>query len=508
MTTLTFLITVTVLFYLVSIAFFLRGNYTWSLFFLLGGSFLLRTAMAVSDPFIHDWDERFHALVAKNMMSDPFKPVLFKDPAIPYDYKAWCCNHIWVHKQPLFLWQIAASMKLFGVNEFALRLPSVLMGTAMVFFTQRIARRLSKDQVVAYIAAFLFSLSWYQLELTTGVISLDHNDVAFSFYILASIWAYSGYLRTGSWKWIILTGLFAGGAILCKWLVGLLVFAGWGISILLDPAQRNRFKPYLHLGISALIAIVVMLPWQLYILDRFPVESAWEYDYNNRHLYEALEGHEHPWYFFFSLMPLHFGKYFLPFLLAGLVLTVRTFRSNGLAIALISCFLITYLFFSIAATRLQSFTFIAAPVAFIFISIGLVWLWNQLKTIQFLSYLALSLVLCLGIYTLKPWNLLGERKTGNIERTNEVYNASVYRSLPDSIEGKKTIVINNRELRNIELMFYKNVTAYSGLLDAPLLDSLHTAGYRIFSFPAYGNEQLPSYITDRHYIRILNKQLK
>src|SRR4051812_1318969 len=85
----------------------------------------LRCYMAGLDPFLHEWDECFHALVARNMMDHPLVPMLRKGQLLPYDYQQWVGNTVWLHKQPLFLWQMALSMKLFGVSEFALRLPSI-----------------------------------------------------------------------------------------------------------------------------------------------------------------------------------------------------------------------------------------------------------------------------------------------------------------------------------------------------------------------------------------------
>ena len=101
-------------------------------------AFLLRLYLSLKEPYLHDWDERFHALVARNMMDHPFKPMLKANPVIYQDPFAWCCNHIWLHKQPLFLWQMALSMKIFGVAEWAMRLPSILMGSLMVLFLYRI----------------------------------------------------------------------------------------------------------------------------------------------------------------------------------------------------------------------------------------------------------------------------------------------------------------------------------------------------------------------------------
>jgi 4-amino-4-deoxy-L-arabinose transferase-like glycosyltransferase len=78
--------------------------------------FIIRCFVA-SDPYLHPWDERYHALVAKNIISEPLKPTLYEDPVLPYNYKQWHKNHIWVHKQPMPLWMMAASMNVFGVNE-------------------------------------------------------------------------------------------------------------------------------------------------------------------------------------------------------------------------------------------------------------------------------------------------------------------------------------------------------------------------------------------------------
>ena len=47
---------------------------------------------------LHEWDERFHALVAKNLIADPLKPTLYRSPAVAYDYRDWTSNHVWLHQ--------------------------------------------------------------------------------------------------------------------------------------------------------------------------------------------------------------------------------------------------------------------------------------------------------------------------------------------------------------------------------------------------------------------------
>jgi len=65
---------------------FKKGNIKIAIASLVIAGFLLRCFM-ISDPYLHEWDERYHALVAKNMIDDPFKPTLYKNPVLPFDYK-------------------------------------------------------------------------------------------------------------------------------------------------------------------------------------------------------------------------------------------------------------------------------------------------------------------------------------------------------------------------------------------------------------------------------------
>jgi hypothetical protein len=107
-----------------------------------------------SDMFLHGWDERYHALVAKNLIKHPLVPTLYDDPALPYDYRSWDANHVWLHKQPVPLWAMALSMRTFGVNEIALRSPSILLSTLAIgltysigsmLFTVRVALRCTRS---------------------------------------------------------------------------------------------------------------------------------------------------------------------------------------------------------------------------------------------------------------------------------------------------------------------------------------------------------------------------
>ena len=156
---------------------YLKEDYSTCLVILLVIAFLLRLYVG-TDLFLHEWDERYHALVAKNLMTDPLKPMLYANPVLLYDYRDWSTNHVWLHKQPFPLWCMALSMKIFGVNEIALRLPSVGLSTLSVLGTFLIGKHLF-DAKTGTIAAFLHAIHCLSIELTVGCSSTEHFDLVF-----------------------------------------------------------------------------------------------------------------------------------------------------------------------------------------------------------------------------------------------------------------------------------------------------------------------------------------
>ena len=82
------------------------GKHRLALFLLITLGLTLRVFVS-TDYFLHDWDERYHALVAKHLLEHPLVFTLYDTPVLPYDYQNWAGNHIWLHKPPMTLWCIA-----------------------------------------------------------------------------------------------------------------------------------------------------------------------------------------------------------------------------------------------------------------------------------------------------------------------------------------------------------------------------------------------------------------
>ena len=97
-----------------------------------------------ADTCLHPWDERFHALVARNLLSHLATRTLVEAPvgAASLD---WMRAHVWLHKPPLSLWLMALSRGAFGAGELALRLPSLVLHACAVFACARLGPALFGD---------------------------------------------------------------------------------------------------------------------------------------------------------------------------------------------------------------------------------------------------------------------------------------------------------------------------------------------------------------------------
>ncbi|HMC96958.1 MAG TPA: glycosyltransferase family 39 protein, partial [Flavobacteriales bacterium] len=274
-----------------------RERHRAALIALTLAAFALRLFAAWLDPFLNDWDEAYHAVVAKNLMAHPFTPMLYTQAAMPTT-TLWSEQHYWLHKPPFFLWQIALSLKIFGLHPWAVRLPSVFWLTVLVPIVRRIGRLL-RNPSTGFVAALLAAFAYLPQELTAGAINTDHNDAVFIALVACSWWAWLECVRAPSWKWSTAVGLFAACAVLTKWYIGGCVFLPWGLWVMHGRFRWERLKwMLLALGITAM----PLVTWLMYIAHRFPIEAAYETHENWLRWTTPLEGHDGPWWFHFDII--------------------------------------------------------------------------------------------------------------------------------------------------------------------------------------------------------------
>lgn len=447
-----------------------RDNYIWAVSLLMIGGLILRVFTAC-DFFLHPWDEVFHAVVAKHMMQHPLVPTLYENPVLPYDYKNWAGNHIWLHKQPLPLWTMALSMSIFGVNEIALRLPSILLTTLGIYLTYYIGAYFF-DRRTGYLAAFFYSVNGLIIEMTAGRVATDHVDVFFLFFIELGVFFSIVFARRQKTIYNIAVGISIGAAILCKWLPALIVLPIW----LLIVQDSKKFSPKQIIGQLALLLLVIAaisLPWQLYIRSAFPLEALTESSHNLRHITETLDNQGGPFYYYLDKIRINYGELlYIPLLwLMFIIWRSRQIRMIALAIWIF----VPILFFSFLKTKMQGYILFSAPslfiitAAFFFLLHQYTWSQATRPVYRYSSYLLLILFIIL------PVRYSFERiKFFSWER--QPHWVTVLKS--QTGKGRHNVVLLNYP-KAIAAMFYTDWSAYEAIPSAGVLQKLLHSGYTV-----------------------------
>lgn len=498
------------LFIAISLYFHLSNKSKLSLMFLIVGSLAIFIFAALLDPFLNLWDERFHALVAKNLMNNPFKPMLYADPVMDIPYDRWDRAHIWLNKQPFFLWPAAVFFKIFGVSEFTLRIPSAIAGSILVLLAYR-AGKLFISEGTGYYAAFLIATAFYMVEIISGRQELEHNDIAFLVWVSASIWAWLEYIRSGKQRWIVLIGIFSGVAILVKWLVGLLVYLGWAVYIVFSRGRgRKEIQRFI---ISALLAIAIAFSWYLFIILKYPGEAISTLSLYTAHFTKPLDGHIGNFWFHLNNISLLYGSAVPFIIIPACWILYRRVTPKSLSISLIFMILVVYLFFSLAKTKMPSLPWVVSLPIYLALGCLIDFSISAFSTIKsprfFISGGIFVLIMFIGYSNLKIPTVItlhtNEQRRNDL-LTNLQHNKAVFLDLSERLPAN-SVVFNVKGRHYVECMFYSGLPAYSLIPTENQIVELIAAGRRVAIFPKHG-EQLPRYLTSNKEVTIIPYYLR
>jgi len=472
-------------FLLTSIIFFLKNRINTAVFLLFLAALSFFIFASLLDPFLNLWDERFHALVAKNLMNHPLRPTLYDDPVIGMGYDRWDRSLIWLHKQPLFLWQIAVSYKIFGVNEFAVRFPSALLSALMIPVSYRTGSILV-NRNTGYLTAFIVTVSYYLFELVSGKKMVDHNDVVFFFYVSASIWAWVEYIRSGKIIWLIGTGVFSGFAVLTKWLVGLAVYSGWLLYLVMGKKERSGLKAWFHFTMALILTLLIILPWQFWIFRSYPEEALCAFRYNSDHFLKVIEGHGGPWWYYLVNMRDMFGFFAVIAIPLGLIFLFRNIRLGmNVKIAFLFLPVLVFVFFSLAKTKMPSFPFVISLPVFIGMACILDYLIKMILKARLPSVIHQGLIFLLLVLVFflnfRPFEIFRNHSAeGNDGACNkiQILNKKIFLHYRELLPPK-TVLFNLKGRSYVECMFYSGFTAYNFLPTIDQYREVKNKGYQV-----------------------------
>ncbi len=295
---------------------------------------------------LNNWDEGTYAQVAKEMTTS--------NDWLTLHHK----NNTFWDKPPLNIWLTALTYNIFGINEFTARFWSGIFGLLAIIFTYLIGRKLFNPIIGLFSALILLTIKQFMF---FHAIRSGDTDITLTFFILAAIYFF--IKKEDNSRYIYLTGLFTGLAILTKSAVGLLPV----IILVLYCLIKKDFKIFKKKKtfIAAGITLAITLPWHLiqFIINHDLFMK--EFVYN--HMIKLATGpnqiHLGKWFFYIStVFNSNNNMWFIFILFALIYLVIKLFSEKNkfnylLFIGIIAPFVI----FSSIQTKIWWYIFPAYP---------------------------------------------------------------------------------------------------------------------------------------------------
>lgn len=339
---------------------------------------LLAAPLIASAP-LFDPDEGLHAAIAQEMVQrgDYVTPTFRGEP--------------FLDKPILFFWTEAASLRVFGHNEAAVRMPPLLFGLFGMMMVALLGRALAGEP-----AGLTAGIVYGTMLLPMGVSEVAVHDVGLvPFLCIAALClarvadlppasgsvasALPGLSPAGDRRNIVVYGLIAGVAlglsILTKGLVGI-VFAGIFGACLVVRRPASLVRLALTLAVAVVMACLVAAPW--YVAMEYAHPGYLHYYFVERHLRGYLTATQR-----------HGGRplwYYLPIIVGGALpwtayLVGAALRAGGSAAAILG-----------AGTSLRRVLWGWFAIGLVFLSIG------ESKLVTYALPLFPALALIVGEY--------------------------------------------------------------------------------------------------------------
>lgn len=297
---------------------------------------LVLAPLAASAP-LFDPDEGLHAAIAQEMVSrgDYVTPTFLGQP--------------FLDKPILFFWAEAGSLRLFGNNEFAVRVPPLLFGLLGMLSVALLGR-----EMFSQAAGLVSGIVYGTMILPLGVSQVAVHDVGLIPFMCLAAWclvrAASSFARRVVLL-AVLAGVALGLSILTKGLVGC-VFAYIFAACLAVRRPAAIPRLLIALVIAGLLAGVVAAPWYVAMEHAHP--GYLHYYFVERHLQGYLTATQRhagrPWW------------YYVPIVLGGalpwtgyLLLAGRRARAESLRLVLWGWFVVGLVFLSVGESKLVTY---------------------------------------------------------------------------------------------------------------------------------------------------------
>jgi 4-amino-4-deoxy-L-arabinose transferase-like glycosyltransferase len=255
------------------------SNFPWILLLLSIAAVALLLKLGAGS--LAAWDEAIYAQVSKEMVQSG-------DWMTPH----WSYSP-WFEKPPLFMWITALSYHIFGISEFAARLPAAVSGLALLWVTYLIGR-LAYDEKTGLLAAAILFTCYHFLSFSR----FGTMDVMLTLFTYLALY---GYLRLNkdNQKWWYLIWSACALALMVKGAGGIIAPAAITLALAFDKRFTEAIRSrYFWQGV--MLAVLLVAPW--HILMSVWYGRAFIDEYIGYHVVarstRTLEGHASSYFYY------------------------------------------------------------------------------------------------------------------------------------------------------------------------------------------------------------------
>ncbi|WP_225826740.1 glycosyltransferase family 39 protein [Streptomyces naphthomycinicus] len=175
-------------------------------------------------------------------------------------------NAITVDKPPASLWPMELSVRVFGLNSWAILVPEVLMGVAAVAVVHAAVRRRS-GPVAGLIAGAVLALT----PVAALMFRFDNPDAMLALLMAVACHLVVRAVEDGRTKWLVWAGVAIGFAFLAKTLQAFLILPALAAvyAVCAPVPLRKRFGQLA----AATLALVVSGGWWVAVVELWPASS-------------------------------------------------------------------------------------------------------------------------------------------------------------------------------------------------------------------------------------------
>ena len=169
----------------------------------------------------------------------------------------------YLDKPPFLFWASSLSMYLFGMNDFAFRLPSILMAVVAIYSTYKFTL-LYYQKEIATLSALVLATSQAMFLITHDV----RADTMLMCWVILAIWKFASWLQNKNWVSLIIAFSSVGFGMMTKGPIALMVpIFSFVPHLIIHKQYKLLFRWEYLVGLA--IIIILLLPMDIGLYQQY-----------------------------------------------------------------------------------------------------------------------------------------------------------------------------------------------------------------------------------------------